>query len=193
MCMETTTDLPVTEASDVNAESPQVRFAALIEQHRGIVLKVAHGYCRDPEDRRDLLQDISIQAWRAFPTFDPSRSRFSTWLYRIALNVAISQVRRVHLRQHHHASLDDEAMAALPDPAAHEPEETDAGIRALYAVIDRLDPLNRALMLLYLDERSHREIAEILGISESNVATKLHRLRQRIREELASPAAMRTR
>lgn len=190
--METTTDLPVTEASDVNAESPQARFAALIDQHRGIVLKVAHGYCRDPEDRRDLLQDISVQAWRAFPAFDPALSRFSTWLYRIALNVAISQVRRSQLRQQHHASLDDEAMVSLPDPAAREPDETDAGIRALYTVIDRLDPLNRALMLLYLDERSHREIAEILGISESNVATKLHRLRQRIRGELASPAAMRT-
>ena len=190
--METTTDLPVTEASDVNAESPQARFAALIDQHRGIVLKVAHGYCRDPEDRRDLLQDISVQAWRAFPAFDPALSRFSTWLYRIALNVAISQVRRSHLREHHHASLDDEAMAALPDPAAREPDETDTGIRALYAVIDRLDPLNRALMLLYLDERSHREIAEILGISESNVATKLHRLRQRIRGELDSPATTRT-
>ncbi len=190
--METTTDLPVTEASDVSAKSPQARFAALIEQHRGIVLKVAHGYCRDPEDRRDLLQDISVQAWRAFPAFDPALSRFSTWLYRIALNVAISQVRRSQLRQQHHASLDDEAMISLPDPATREPDETDAGIHALYTVIDRLDPLNRALMLLYLDERSHREIAEILGISESNVATKLHRLRQRIRGELDSPATTRT-
>ncbi|MGQ4661037.1 sigma-70 family RNA polymerase sigma factor [Lysobacter sp. F6437] len=182
----------MTDAVANEADSPQLRFASLLDQHRGIVLKVAHGYCRDPEDRRDLLQDISVQAWRAFPAFEPSRSRFSTWLYRIALNVAISQVRRVHLRQQHHDSLDDEAIAALPDPVAREPGETDAGIRALYAVIDRLDPLNRALMLLYLDERSQREIAEILGITESNVATKLHRLRQRIREELAPPATPRT-
>lgn len=196
--METATDPPVIDTHAATAaESPQTRFAALLDQHRGIVLKIAHGYCRDPEDRRDLVQDISAQAWRAFPAFDPSRSRFSTWLYRIALNVAISQVRSATLRQRHHASLDDEAIAALPDPAARDPHAAHAvaGIRALYAVIDRLDPLNRALMLLYLDERSQREIAEILGVSESNVATKLHRLRQRIRDQLVSstsPAATRT-
>ena len=188
--MDTTTDLPVIETADANvdsrqAEPPQARFAALLDQHRGIVLKVAHGYCRDPEDRRDLVQDISVQAWRAFSAFDPSRSRFSTWLYRIALNVAISQVRSTRLRQRHHSPLDDDAIAALPDPAARDTHEADAGIHALYAVIDRLDPLNRALMLLYLDERSQREIAEILGISESNVATKIGRLKQRIRNDLA--------
>lgn len=184
--MDTATDPPVIAIDTATAAaSPQARFAALIEQHRGIVLKVVHGYCRDPEDRRDLVQDISAQAWRAFPAFDPSRSRFSTWLYRIALNVAISQVRSTRLRQRHHASLDEEAIAALPDPASRDPHEADAGIHALYAVIDRLDPLNRALMLLYLDERSARDIAEILGISESNVATKIGRLKQRIRNDLA--------
>ena len=101
----------------------------------------------------------------------------------------VSQARSSSLRQRHHAPLDDEAVAALADPAPRHPHEADAGVRALHAVIDRLDPLNRALMLLYLDERSHREIAEILGISESNVATKLHRLRQRIRAQLESPAS----
>ncbi|MGY1426423.1 RNA polymerase sigma factor [Lysobacter sp. A289] len=180
--MDTATDPPVI-ATEI--ASTQERFAALLDQHRGIVLKVAHGYCRDPEDRRDLVQDISVQTWRAFSAFDPARSRFSTWLYRIALNVAISQVRSTRLRQRHHSSLDDDAIAALPDPTARDTHEADAGIRALYAVIDRLDPLNRALMLLYLDERSQREIAEILGISESNVATKIGRLKQRIRNDLA--------
>ncbi|MGY0799496.1 RNA polymerase sigma factor [Lysobacter sp. A286] len=182
--MDTATD-PTVIATEI--ASTQERFAALLDQHRGIVLKVAHGYRRDPEDRRDLVQDISIQAWRAFSAFDPSRSRFSTWLYRIALNVAISQVRSTRLRQRYHAPLDDDAIAALPDPTARDTHEADAdaGIRALYAVIDRLDPLNRALMLLYLDERSQREIAEILGISESNVATKIGRLKQRIRNDLA--------
>ena len=183
--MDTATDPPVIDTPAANAALPQARFAALLGQHRGIVLKVAHGYCRDPEERRDLVQDISVQAWRAFPTFDRSRSRFSTWLYRIALNVAISQLRSSRLRQHHHASLDDEAFAGLPGTVARDTHEADAGIRALHAVIDRLDPLNRALMLLYLDERSQREIAEILGISESNVATKVARLKQRIRNDLA--------
>lgn len=164
---------------------------ALLGQHRGIVLKIARGYCRDPEDRRDLVQDISAQAWRAFGRFDPARSRFSTWLYRIGLNVAISQVRSTRRRQHHHAEIDDEALAAVPDQAACDPHaaNADAGIRALYALIDRLDPLDRALMLLYLDERSHREISQVLGLGESNVATRLHRLRRRIGEMLVDTPA----
>lgn len=182
--MDTFTE-PAAIAPNADTSSPQARFAGLLAQHRGIVLKIAHGYCRDPEDRRDLVQDIHAQLWRAFPAFDPARSQFSTWLYRIALNVAISQVRHTSLRRRHHANLDDEAIAALPDPATRDPHEADAGIHALYAVIDRLDPLNRALMLLYLDERSHRDIAEILGISASNVATKIGRLKQRIRDDLA--------
>ncbi len=183
--MDTATDTAAIAPTDATSASSQTQFSALLEAHRGIVLKVAHGYCRDPEDRRDLVQDISAQAWRAFAGFDAQRSKFSTWLYRIALNVAISHLRSASRRQRHHTTLDDAAIAALPDPAAHDPHEADAGIRALYAVIDRLDPLNRALMLLYLDERSGREIAEILGISESNVATKIGRLKQRIRSDLA--------
>ena len=185
--MDTTTDLPMTDAVAAEGALPQVRFAALLDQHRGIVLKIAHAYCYCPEDRRDLVQDISAQAWRAFAGFDAERSRFSTWLYRIALNVAISQLRSSRLRQRHHASLDEDAIAGLPGTVTRDTHEADAGIRALHAVIDRLDPLNRALMLLYLDERSQREIAEILGISESNVATRLHRLRQRIREQFDRP------
>ncbi|SKA05423.1 RNA polymerase sigma factor [Novilysobacter spongiicola] len=184
--MDNATSEPATIARRISAaDSPQQRFAAMLEQHRGIVLRIAYGYCRHPEDRRDLVQDIGAQAWRAFPSFDDTRSRFSTWLYRVALNVAISQVRNAARHQRHHADLDDEAIAALPDPTGHGHDEGDAAIRQLYAVIDRLEPLDRALMLLYLDERSQREIAEILGISPSNVATRIHRLKQRLRGELA--------
>lgn len=188
--MDTLTDPAIPDAF-ADAASPQERFAALLERHRGIVLKVAHGYARDPEDRRDLLQDISVQAWRSFPGFDPARARFSTWLYRIALNTAISHVRSAELRRRHHAPLDDDAAAAVADPHARDPQEPDAHghhpddrtrtLAALHAAIARLDPLDRALALLYLDDCSHREIGQVLGLSESNVGTRLHRLRQRLR------------
>lgn len=175
---------PSPMAADIGASRvEQVRFAAMLEQHRGIVLKIAHTYCRTPDDQRDLVQDISMQLWRAFPAFDPECSRFSTWMYRIALNVAISQVRSYSRRQRHHVGLDEDAMAAVPDQSSATPEE-EAGLRMLHTVIHRLDPLNRALMLLYLDGHSHREIAEILGTSPGNVATRIGRLKQRIREEM---------
>jgi RNA polymerase sigma-70 factor (ECF subfamily) len=162
------------------AHDPRTRFAALLEQHRGIVLKVARGYCHHPEDRLDLVQEISVQAWAAFEAFDPSRARFSTWLYRVALNVAISQWRRQQHRQGHHTPLDDD-LPAVDDAA---PPEQRHALRQLELAIHALPPLDRALMLLHLDDHDHRQMAEVLGISIANVSTRLHRVRQQLRTRL---------
>jgi len=157
-------------------------FHELLERHRKIVFKVAASYCRHPDDRADLAQEITTQLWRAFPAYDGQRL-FSTWMYRIALNVAISFRRTAQLRDGHAVALD----ADLHDIADERADpESDEQVRALYRCIDRLDPLNRALLLLYLDEKSQREIADILGISETNVATKIGRLKQRIRNDMAN-------
>jgi RNA polymerase sigma-70 factor (ECF subfamily) len=157
----------------------QLHFRDLLERHRGIALKVAHTYCRDTEDRRDLAQEIAAQLWKAFPAWDEARP-FATWMYRVALNTAISHARGSSWRERQ-VALDDSPVEPSHDADAE--RETDDGIRALHRVIDRLAALDRALLLLYLDERSQREIAEILGIGESNVATKIGRLKQRIRNE----------
>ena len=156
-------------------------FEALLEQHRGIVLKVAASYARNLHDRADLAQEIAAQLWRAWPGYDPEQ-RFSTWMYRIALNVAISGVRRATLR-HRHAVPFDETLHELADPAPQDPH-AEAQVRALHRFIHAQPPLDRALLLLYLDERSHRDIAEVLGMSQTNVATRISRLRQRIRATL---------
>ena len=159
----------------------QTQFEALIARHRGIVFKVANVYGRDPEDRRDLAQEIYAQSWRAFPSYDPARS-FSTWMYRVALNVAISYRRSAAYRERHVSTVDDATLAAVPDPAT---TESDERMRELYRVIEQLDDLNRALVLLYLEGRDYREIAEVLGITETNVATKLNRLKARMRQDVA--------
>lgn len=161
--------------------SRREQFESLLERHRGVVLKVANTYCRHAEDRRDLAQEIAAQSWKAFGAWDAERP-FSTWLYRIALNVAISFARSSGHPARHALALDDLDGEPIHDDEAS--RETDDSIRALYRVIAQLDPLNRALLLLYLDERSQREIAEILGISESNVATKIGRLKLRIRDDI---------
>ena len=158
------------------------QFRALLERHRKIVFKVANTYCRDAHDRADLAQEIAAQAWRAFAAYDAGRA-FSTWLYRIALNVAISFRRSSGLRERHMVALDEHAFDA---PAASGNPAEDDAVQALYRCIERLDPLNRALLLLYLDERSQREIADILGISESNVATKIGRLKVRLRDDMVN-------
>ena len=155
-------------------------FAELLERHRKIVFKVANTYARLPEDRADLAQEIATQCWRAFPGYDASRS-FSTWMYRIALNVAISFVRCTVHRDRHSVALDEE----VHDVAVDAESESDERVVALYRFIDQLDALNRALLLLYLEDRSYREMADILGISETNVASKISRLKQRIRADMA--------
>ena len=159
------------------------QFHELLERHRKIVFKVAASYCRHPDDRADLAQEIATQLWRAFPGYDGERS-FSTWMYRIALNVAISFLRNSQNREQHALPLEEEHYDAIG--ATDVDNETDERVRLLNRCIEQLDPLNRALLLLYLDEKSYREIADILGISETNVATKIGRLKQRIRNDMAN-------
>jgi RNA polymerase sigma-70 factor (ECF subfamily) len=161
----------------------QAEFHALLEAHRRIVFKVAGTYARLPEDRADLAQEIAAQLWRAFPGFDAGRGSFSTWMYRIALNVAISQVRSHGLRRGLVEPLDD-AHSGVAGDDGESLEQAEAG-RVLQRLIAGLGPLDRALLLLYLDERPQREIADVLGITETNVATKIGRLKQRLRQQMA--------
>ena len=168
---------------DIEAGTLEERFSTLLDRHRGIVFRVAGSYSRQRAEREDLVQEICTQLWRAFPRYDGQR-RFSTWMYRVALNVAISHARAERWdgpdrfepldEQHLH-------MAGDADPSDGE------RLRAMHAAIQELDPLNRALILLYLDERSYAEIAEVLGISETNVATRISRARQTLRARLAEP------
>ena len=179
--METTGD----ETLDaVTEDATREAFVALVDAHGGLVQKVARVYAWTAPDRDDLVQDILAQAWRAFPGYDPARP-FGTWLYRIALNVAISWLRRHAPRQRLTVPLDVDVhdTGGAPFDAGEA-----AQLRALMTAIHELAPLDRALVLLFLDDQSHRDIAGVLGISESNVATKLHRLKQRLRQRLEEHA-----
>ena len=161
-------------------EKPQRDFEELLSSNRGIILKVAHTYCFNADDRADLVQEIATQLWRAWPKYDPRR-KFTTWMYRIALNVAISFVRK-EVRRQEVVQL-DEAKHDKAGPNSGNPEN-ESQTQRLLEYINRQPPLDRALLLLYLEERSQREIAEILGMRESNVSTKISRLKQRIRKEM---------
>jgi RNA polymerase sigma-70 factor, ECF subfamily len=155
----------------------QERFLALVNDHRAILLKVARTYCAEPADREDLVQEIFGQLWRSYPSFD-GRAAFTTWMYRVALNVAISHLRAATRHERHLAPSGTVVLDNLP-AATTEPDERLAVLEAFMAEID---PMHRALLLLYLDERSHREIAEVLGITTTNVATRINRLKQRLRD-----------
>ena len=151
-------------------------FSALLEVNRRLIFKVANTYGRGRADVEDLAQEIAAQSWRAYPSYDPARN-FSTWLYRIALNVAISWLRAEAPRRRRSVPFE----AELHDAAVSESFEDDDGSRILRGFIDSQGPLDRALLLLYLEERPNAEIAEILGITHSNVTTKINRLKERLR------------
>jgi RNA polymerase sigma factor (sigma-70 family) len=153
------------------------QFSALIEDHKGIIYKIANSYCRHAEDRKDLIQEIVVHLWKSHGRYDDN-FKLSTWIYRIALNVAISAYRREKKRSSRILPLEE----IIIEPAA-ETEQPDPQIAALHCVIDQLDELNRALMILYLDDNSYRDIAGILGITETNVATKINRLKLKIKEQ----------
>jgi RNA polymerase sigma-70 factor, ECF subfamily len=181
----TRTPLPMadsTATARANASSRDAgreAFAALLQRHRGLLAKVVGTYAWEVPDREDLGQEIAAQLWRAWPSYDPARP-VTTWMYRIALNVAIGSL-RAQRRHEAPLALDDHPDIADPNPLDPEREQQ---LRALHRFIAALPPLERALMLLYLDERPQREIAEVLGLSESNVSTKIGRLKQRLRDEL---------
>lgn len=162
----------------------QDRFLALLDENRRILFKVANAYGASAADRDDLVQEMAIQLWRSFARYD-DRYRFSTWMYRVALNVAISFHRKESRRSRGRVEDDAPVLEAAPAPA---PDRTEDDLAELRRAIDGLDPMDRALVLLYLDGNRHETIAEILGLSASNVGTKLNRIKNRLRRDVAASA-----
>ena len=158
------------------------RFLALLNEHRAILYKVAFGYCRNREDRVDLVQEIAIQLWRSFGRFD-GRVKFSTWAYRVAMNVAISHFRGEGRRIRNTLPFDEFASELAADDRLA--EEAGDNMRVLRRLIDGLDELSRALVLLYLEGHTSEEIAEIIGISPGNVTTRMNRIKHELQRGFA--------
>jgi len=148
-------------------------FLRKIAEHQRIIHKVCHMFSKDEQDREDLFQEITIRLWLGYQSFKGDAS-FTTWMYRVALNTAISLKRKN--RNH-------EQTQALP-PNLDAPEEPNAitrqDIDMLYKAIEQLNPVDRALVLLYLEEKSYEEIADIMGITKTNVGVKLVRIKKKL-------------
>ena len=170
------------EVSIESSEAVKERFLSLIDEHKGVIYKVANTYCRDVEDRKDLVQEIIIQLWNSFGKYD-SQCKWSTWMYRIALNVAISFYRKAKRRNESQAPLAENILEFAKE---NESAERDDNVAALYEFIDRLNKLDKALMILYLENNSHKEISELLGITETNVATKINRIKNKLKQQFST-------
>jgi len=154
-------------------------FLPVINANKGIIYKVANSYCKNSESRNDLVQEIIIQLWKSFGNYN-DKYEHSTWIYRIALNVAISFYRKS--RKEITTPLTDNIISLIKED---EPGELEENVQLLYQFINELDDLNKALMLLYLDNKTHKEMAEVLGITETNVATKIGRIKEKLKRKFS--------
>ncbi|MDO8966791.1 RNA polymerase sigma factor [Algoriphagus sp.] len=151
-------------------------FIYLIQQNQGLIYKITTIYTRDREEQKDLYQEIVYQTWKSFDQFKKA-SKPSTWLYRVGMNTAITNLNRTKKR-----------VTAVPldgldlDFADDLESGLEKRLKALYAEIRKLGLLDRGIVFLFLEGKSHDEIAEIVGISSSNVGTRLSRIKDKLRK-----------
>ncbi len=162
-------------------EKRENEFIRLVDESQGIIHKVCRMYCDDETHREDLFQEIVLQLWKSYPSFK-GESKFSTWMYRVALNVALQDFRKEKKRKFLFLeSFEFTEPASLPKN-----EYKDERIEALYKAISKLDKIERAIMLLHLDEVPNEEIAEIVGITQNYVRVKMSRIRTKLAQTITT-------
>jgi RNA polymerase sigma-70 factor (ECF subfamily) len=162
-----------------------IQFEEAVDLYGAALERLARAWEADPETRLDLLQEIHIALWRSFEAFD-GRCSLRTWVYRVAHNTASSHVtRQMRIRKLEFVGIEE--LSEVPDPAAGQEAHSDQ-IAILYAMIHQLKPLDRQVMLAYLEGLDAASTAEITGLSAGNVATKIHRIKQLLADRL-NPAA----
>jgi len=160
-----------------NEVTIQDQFLQLVKEHSGMIHKVCRLYGHAETDRQDLFQEIIIQLWKSFPRFRGD-SKFSTWLYRIALNTAISDLRK-QKRQI------DIVYSDLPVKDLEETEvdrEKEEQLKQLYTAIGQLGEIEKAIVMLYLEDKSYEEMEDILGINQNNLRVKMNRIKEKLRK-----------
>ena len=150
-------------------------FLEMVMMQQRTIYKVCYIYAKDPDDLNDLFQEVVLNLWKSFPHYRGG-SRITTWVYRIAMNVCITFLRRLN-RRPQTVSLAVDVVEHLADEESHTGQLQD-----LYHFISRLGNMERALILLWLEERNYQEMADILGISKGNVAVRLNRAKEKLRK-----------
>lgn len=152
-------------------------FEKIIRDHEGLLLKVCRLYAATDADRQDLFQEMVVQLWKNYPTFK-GEAKFSTWLYRVALNTAITGLRR---KKDLIRSVEPESLPQIrsEDPASGAEEER---LAQLYKAIAQLNEVEKAIVMLYMEDRSYDEMEEVLGISSGTLRVKMNRIREKLRQ-----------
>lgn len=157
-------------------------FITLLNQHQRIIYKVCNLYMDQHADREDLFQEITLQAWKAYANFRGD-AKFSTWLYRVALNTAITFFRKEKRKP------DIYTTDILPDQQMDQPDPIEEQLKIMYAAIGQLSKIDKALVMLYLEDYNYQEIGEMMGITANNVAVKMNRVKTKLKEETKNQVA----
>lgn len=155
----------------------QQAFEAMVETHKGVITKVCYMYARDPQHFEDLYQETLINLWQARDGFRGD-SAVATWIYRVCINTCISCFRRWH-RHQSALSISNPEMMELADRATNDHEHA-MMLKEMYTLINRLPAIDKAIILMWLDEKSYAEISEVTGLQRGAVAARLHRCKQRL-------------
>lgn len=153
-------------------------FEEILNKNKGIIFRVVNYYCKDADDKKDLEQEILIQIWLSYKKYNDEFA-WSTFIYRIALNVSIGFYKKQKRRKDKFINVNLFIETHLQDES---PFVIDDDLRVLNEFIFQLNDINKALMILYLQEKSYAEIGLILGISETNISTKINRLKIQLKE-----------
>ena len=160
------------------------QFERLIHLYRDKIFRLCYTYTHDGEDVKDLLQDIFLKIWKGLDTFQEN-SNLSTWIYRISVNSCIDHLRKQKRRRGMSLQYRSEGQNLIDPSKDVEKQFVDSErVRYLYRGIDRLSLLDKTLVSLYLEDLTYKEISEVMGITETNVGVRLHRIKKRLNEYL---------
>ena len=161
----------------MNPQKLETKFVTLLEENQNIIHKICRLYTQSEAEHKDLFQEISIQLWKSFDRFE-GKSKFSTWMYRVGLNTAITLYRKDKKRIDTYA-LNDEISRIEVDQ--YDPV-IDEQLNWLYQKIEKFSEIDKALVLLYLEDKKYDEIADTLGITAVNARVKMNRIKQRLKK-----------
>jgi RNA polymerase sigma-70 factor (ECF subfamily) len=150
-------------------------FESLVKENEQLIFKVCSVYAYNAHDRKDLYQDIVLQLWRSFPSFK-NNAKFSTWMYRVAINTAITGLRKNNKIQVDATNLDD--LHHLHDLKTANEEEL---LSELYTAISKLNEVEKAIVMLYLEDKSYEEMEDVLGINQGTLRVKMTRIKDKLR------------
>ena len=152
------------------------KFVNLLEKHQNIVHKICRMYADNEAQHKDLFQDITVQLWKAYPKFRGD-AKFSTWMYRVALNTAITLYRK----QKRQIKTRDIEQVGFKIEANYYDDTTEQNLKLMYAAVKELNDIDKALVLLYLEGKNYTEISDTLGISEVNARVKMNRIKKKLK------------